>query len=164
MNVSICPDCQAPISEVDGPTHEYMGAPAGCWKIFGDVLEKEYSDREYWRVHRLTVDSYAAQHASGDDPRQLQSVTVHLIALYLSLEMKLSEDQVRITMKKFIHNNKNRFQRFEGPSFDGLLNIGDVVKARDSKEHCQLVEKWASDVWSAWHEKHDFIRALIPAI
>src|SRR4051812_41313815 len=113
-----CPDCNAPIhdscsgsgSDSDGPTHEYMGAPAGCWKIFGDVLAKEYSDREYWKVHRLTVDAYAAQHPSGDDPRQIQSVMVHLLALHLTLDKKLPEDKVRKTMDFVIKTHKGQFQ------------------------------------------------------
>lgn len=68
-----CPDCLAAIPATGGPVHAYIPAPPGCWALYGEVLAREYSDRALWPTHRLTVDAYAAQHPSGDDPRQLQS-------------------------------------------------------------------------------------------
>jgi hypothetical protein len=164
MNLTICPDCNAPISNLDGPTHEYMGAPAGCWKIFGEVLAREYSDREYWAVHRLTVDAYAAQHASGDDPRQVQSVTVHLLALYLTLDRGLPEDEARKIMELTIQRTKSSFQKLEKPSFVGILNVSDIAKAKTAAEHKRLVTEWAQQVWSAWQPAHTLICSLTSTI
>jgi len=161
MKLTICPDCSAPISDIDGPTHEYMGAPAGCWKTYVEVLAKEYSDREYWAVHRLTVDAYAAQHASGDDPRQLQSVTIHLLALYLTFECGLPEDQVRKKMEVVIQRNKGKFPKLKKPLSVETLNVSDVARARDATEHQQLVTAWARQVWLTWEPVRPQLLALL---
>jgi hypothetical protein len=158
-----CPECGTLMSNLDaeGPVHEYLSAPAGCWKIFSDVMAKEYSDREYWRVHRLTVDAYAAQHASGDDPRQIQSVAVHLLALHLTLDKKLEEAHVRGTMEAVIQKYKNRFPVLEKPPLIGILNIGDIAGAKNAFEHQRIVFEWANQVWSAWRPAHGLIHSLV---
>ncbi len=71
-----CPGCGGSFDVSDGPTHRYLGASPGCWAVYGEVLAKEYSDAAYYRVHRLTVDAYSAQHPvqrnilAGVQPRQ----------------------------------------------------------------------------------------------
>ena len=136
------------MAEEDGgrPLHEYMSAPAGCWKVFNDVLAKEYSDRDYWKVHRMTVDAYAAQHASGKDPRQTQSVVVHLLALYLTIEKKVEEAKVRKTMEFIIARHEDSFPVLDKPELNGILNVSDVVKAKDANEHQRIVNEWARQV------------------
>lgn len=64
-----CIGCGALVPQVDGPTHRYMGSSPGCWHVYGEVLSREYSDRSFGALHRLTVDSYAVQHP-GAHPRK----------------------------------------------------------------------------------------------
>ncbi|MCP5049599.1 MAG: hypothetical protein GY940_20685 [bacterium] len=59
-NMAPCFSCGAPVPEIEGPVHRYMDSSPGCWKIFGEVLAREYSNAAYARYHRLTVDAYAA--------------------------------------------------------------------------------------------------------
>ena len=47
-----CVGCGAVVPDIDGSTHPYIGASAGCWEIYGQVLAKEY---RYPPVHRLIV-------------------------------------------------------------------------------------------------------------
>ena len=157
---AVCPYCNAAVPVCDGPTHEYIVTSSGCWKIFGDVLAREYNDRDFWKVHRFTVDTYAAQHASGDDPRQLQSVTVHLVSLYLLIERELSEDQVRKVMEVVIQKMKGKFRKLAMPSFSRALKVSDVLKATNATEHQALVKKWSIDVWNAWKDEHEYIRQI----
>lgn len=56
-----------------GPTHAHVTTSPECWKLFA----RSAPDLGY----RLLSDTYMAQHPDGDDPRQLQSVAVHLITL-----------------------------------------------------------------------------------
>lgn len=81
-----CAGCGAPVPKIDGSTHRYLGALPGCWAVFGEVLEGEYGDRRYWPAHRLTVGAYAVQRPGESPTQAIQSVALHLISLYLSLE------------------------------------------------------------------------------
>ena len=84
---------------VDGPTHRYIGASAGCWALYGEVLAREYGDYAlYVPVHRLTVDAYAAQHPGEASRRAVQSVAVHLIRLHFRLERDLPHTQANALM------------------------------------------------------------------
>ena len=67
--VETCPGCGAAFPASDGPTHDYIGASAGCWAVYGDVLAREYSDHRFFRVHQLSVDAYSAQHPGGASRR-----------------------------------------------------------------------------------------------
>ena len=33
-----CSGCGAAVAEGDGPTHDYLGASAGCFALFGEYL------------------------------------------------------------------------------------------------------------------------------
>lgn len=88
-NLRPCVGCGALVPEIEGPTHRYLGAPPGCWAVYGEVLEKEYGDcSRYALNHRLTVD--AAQHPGVPSPQSIQSVAVHLIRLYLERGLRPS--------------------------------------------------------------------------
>ncbi len=50
--------------------HPYIGAIAECWDVYGDILNKEFSDPAYFKVHRTTVDAYGAQHIGNHDDRR----------------------------------------------------------------------------------------------
>jgi hypothetical protein len=39
-----CPGYEVLVPEIDGPTHRYIGASAGCWAAYGKLLEKEAGD------------------------------------------------------------------------------------------------------------------------
>lgn len=55
----------------------------------------------------------------GGDPRQVESVTVYLVALYLTIEKKMPEEKVNKAMEYLIQKHKRRFQKLDKPSFRG---------------------------------------------
>jgi len=57
-----CEGCGISLADSEGPIHSYMLSSPACWKLYTEVLAREYSDEIYWKVHRLTVDAYAIQH------------------------------------------------------------------------------------------------------
>jgi hypothetical protein len=69
------------VPDVEGPVHRYLESSPGCWRLYGEVLAREYSDLAFWAAHRLTVDSYAVQHPGRSSPQTIQSVCVHLLSL-----------------------------------------------------------------------------------
>ena len=86
-----CIGCGGIMPQMDGPTHRYLESSPGCWHVYGQVLAREYSDRAFGALHRLTVDGYYdPQHPGRLSPQTIQSVCVHLISLYLVLELGLS--------------------------------------------------------------------------
>jgi hypothetical protein len=152
-----CPGCCALFPDVDGPTHAHIGASPGCWKVYGEVLAKEFTDPQYFLVHRLTVDTYAAQHPGVPGRRSAQSVTVHLVALYLILEKELDSNFVTKKLGQLIRQKNKQFEWLTPPQDLGDVTIADVWKAKDATEHVELVHQWAGSVWTAWREHHKTI-------
>jgi hypothetical protein len=156
MNKKIkCYGCGAPVEDIEGPVHRYVGAPAGCWKIFTEVLAKEYSDYILLeQTHRLTVDAYAVQHPGKPSRQAIQSVNVHLMRLYLGLEKNITGKEANDAMKK-IAGRKHNFTWLTPPELNGTITVIDVSKAGSLEEHKRLVKKWARSVWDAWKEHHE---------
>ena len=155
-----CPDCKADVPEIEGPTHAYFGANAGCWKAYCEILEKEYSNPLYMKVHRLTVDAYAAQHPGKKEPRAAQSVNVHFVALYLILEKQKSFEVATKALGRLVEKKNHKFTWLPPPEIIGDLNVTDVGSATTPEEHSQRVHAWAKSVWQAWHLHHKEIETL----
>lgn len=155
---------------MDGPTHPYIGSAPGCWALYGEVLGREYGEFNYPDVHRLCVDTYAVQHprpisAGGDNPSEslnrkaIQSVAVHLVAIYYTLERGLNSQQALNAIRRLVAAG-NSYQELDPPSFAGCLTIVDVARppAVDVEEHSKRVRAWAESVWQAWSAHHDTVR------
>lgn len=167
MKSKLCPDCRALVPDTEGPTHPYLGASAGCWGLYGEVLAREYCDFRYAKVHRLTVDAYAAQHPGRPDRRSAQSVSVHLVALHLVLEARFPLDQATKALSGLVRSSKRlkrRFDWLEPPRNLGGLTVLDIHAAGDAQTHCDRVLDWARCVWRAWEPHHDRIQSLAKSL
>lgn len=153
-----CPDCGALTPAVDGPTHPYLGASAGCWAVAGQVLAREYEDyARYAPTHRLGVSAYPAQHPGVPSPQAIASVGMHLIRLHLLLERDLKADNANAAIVWASRRNRD-FVWLAPPSSLGELTIMHVLEARNPAEHMQRVGEWARSVWEAWSPHHETIR------
>lgn len=152
-----CPGCGAVFPLIEGPTHRYIGASAGCWAIFGEVLAREYEDVGYWRVHRLTVDAYAAQHPGVPSPQSIRSVAIHLLGLYVSIEQGASLGQVGKVLERAA-GRRTEYIWLPPPASPGDVTVLDVHAAADAEEHADRVWRWAKSVWEAWAAHHATIR------
>lgn len=159
-NLIHCPDCKGLVPDIEGPVHAYIGGSAGCWKIYGEVLAKDYSDPAYFKVHRLTVDAYMAQHPGKPTAQSIQSVNVHLIALYLIFEKNYSFDAARKAIVVIIKKKKGQFVWLTPPKDPGAITVVDVVQARNEYEHEEKIMAWARSVWQAWSHYHSIIFEL----
>ena len=149
----------------------YGVASAECIAAFCDVLGKEQEWAGYPPIHRLFIDAYAVQHPPhreiqeklGIDQRlidaSIQSIVIHLIALYLAFEKKLPLQSISKQMAHILDSKvKLEELQLEAPSHLGGLTIVNIQKAANFKEYEKLVEQWALVSWNAWKKHHDTIR------
>ena len=154
-----CVGCGAPVPAESGPAHRYIGASPGCWRLYGEVLGREYEDyARFAPVHRLTVDAYAAQHPGEPSPQSIGSVGVHLVRLHLQLERGLPHDRANDAMLEISSRLKKNFVWLEPPASLGDATVLDVLDAREPEEHIERVREWAASVWGAWAPHHETVR------
>lgn len=149
-----CPWCRGYFPETYGPVHEYIESSPGCWKAYCDVLAREYENySRTHEIHRLTVDTYAAQHPGIPGRKSTQSVWGHLVSLYCVLEMGFSGRLARDKLGKFVLQ-KRPLEWLTPPHFDQTINVGLVAQANTLDEHISMVRSWSESVWGAWREKY----------
>jgi hypothetical protein len=141
-----------------GPTHRYVESSPACWRLFGEVLAREYSDARYRAIHRLTVDAYAAQHPGRESPQSTQSVALHPISLCLVLEQGWPPARATPAMQRAAKREKE-FWWLERPAQLGAVTVADVHGTSTPQEHEVEVRRWAEAVWEAWARHHASVRA-----
>jgi hypothetical protein len=137
------------------PPHE--GTSPGCWGLYGDILAREYGEWGYPAIHRLTLDTYGAQHPGARSPKAVQSMAVHLIAMYLALEHEVASKRIPAEIGRVVVD-LTAFHWLEPPSLEGQRTVADVAGARNLREHQARVKWWARSVWEAWSDHHETIR------
>ncbi|MEA2998751.1 MAG: hypothetical protein QOK17_584 [Sphingomonadales bacterium] len=152
-----CPGCGRLYPRTDGPTHAYIGASAGCWARYGELLALEYGDSRLMRWHRLTVDVYAAQHPGVPERRSAQSVHVHLAGLYLSLERGLDPPAVAWAMQRLADGRTHGW--LEPPPLATAIGVPELIEAAGGPHYGERARAWAEAVWQAWAPHHAAIRA-----
>ncbi len=162
MKTCTCFSCGGEYPDIEGAVHPYMKSSPGCWAVYGEVLAREYSNPDYFEVHRLTVDAYAVQHPGSTDRQSIQSIGVHLIRLCLFLEHGLTAENANDAMLE-AGKYKHTFKWLEPPKSLGNITAADVYKAKNIEEHKSIVRAWAQSTWDAWSKHHDTIRTWLPA-
>jgi hypothetical protein len=130
-----------------------MLSSPGCWAAYCALLAREYEDRAYRTMHRLTVDAYAVQHPGEDTSQARNSVGIHLSRLALILVRGWPIERANNAMVA-ISAMKMHYPWLTPPQNRGELTVREVLQARNSAEHHVAVRRWAKSVWEAWHEYH----------
>lgn len=162
-----CFACGAPVLNIEGDCHAYMLAAPGCWAMFTEVMEREYSDARFQRGHQFAVDAYACQHVGqADDQRAINSVYIHLAALYSFFEKGLSQAELPVLRNKFSQYYKDRspLTPLEPPPSFGPYTVFDLWDKEDPNLLVEITKKWAAATWYAWAHQHERIAALVQAI
>ncbi|MEM6735706.1 MAG: DUF5946 family protein [Bacteroidota bacterium] len=152
-----CFSCGAKSLNFEGDGHEYMLASAGCYEMFNEVLEKEYSDFRYSKAHHYTVDSYAVQHPGEPlNQKAINSVGIHLVSLYFLLEEQYDLAKSAKIKMEFAQFNKTKgiIHAIKRPEkFDGIT-IFEIWDNENPDEHFDLCKQWALDSWTSWKNHH----------
>lgn len=158
----ICPACGYE-GHHDGPAHAYMSPSPACWARYGQVLAREFSDREYWASHRLLTDAYCGHHSIGEDRRARQSLYIHMAGLMLHFEDEV-DGPVIVDFLRRAAKSGHAFPALEMPDASPLVSFDGVHSARSAAEHVDAVAAYASAVFEAWTPHHSVFRALIEEV
>ena len=123
------------------------------------MLAREYGDPAYFRLHQVTVDTYAVQHPGVPERRSIQSVALHLITLCLFVEEGADPAEGPKLHKRLA--KQSSFHWLEPPRPNRRLTVADVLQAQTPAEHERMVEAWARAVWAAWEPHHATVRGWI---
>jgi hypothetical protein len=152
MELNPCPGCGGHFKISEGDSHRYIGATPGCWAVFHAVLEREYSDPAYAVYHNRTVDAYAVQHPGTPSPQSTQSVGVHLLGLYLAIELGL--DSLFITKLMGRALDEIAFHWLTPPTEPHTYTIQYVYESENAEDHVARVKSYSYSIWSAWKDHH----------
>lgn len=153
-----CFSCGGLAPDIEGPSHKYMLSSPGCWEVYGRLLARDYQEYGYPAAHRLSVDAYAVQHPGKPMRQAIQSVAVHLIGLYYSLERGLSPEQVTKAIGRTTQFS-DRFVWLEPPALMGSITVVDAAEAGNLEAYQKAAREWAESAWEAWSSHHDRVRS-----
>lgn len=179
-HTSTCPGCGVALPITNYPASNPYGVTSSeCRQKFDEILVKEQTLFHYPDAHRLIIDAYLTQHPRRkalQDEQQIsqrlqnasvQSIAIHLTALYCALELKLPLASIASIMNKVLtHMNKigATFPELEPPHDLGKIRVTDVYDKVFAQEIVTLPEyeeiayAWARSSWDAWQAHHDTIR------
>lgn len=153
-----CPGCGAVAPAPAGAAPPQLLASPGCWSVYGDVVGREHGEWGNPPIHRLTLDSYAAQHPGPEGSRRAGAATAgHLIALHLWIERGIEAGRIQRELGRVVVSPSD-FHWLSPPPAGSALTVLDVVGASTFKGHEARVERWARSVWESWSDHHDTIR------
>ena len=89
-DASNCPHCGA----------EGVGGEEGCNEIFQEVIGREISRPELFKIHRLTVDSYSLQHPD-QYMKSAKSAVAHLVGMCWAMEER-DDPSVSMAISRFL--------------------------------------------------------------
>jgi Family of unknown function (DUF5946) len=145
-----CPGCGLVTPVSTGPTHPYIGASAGCWERYGELLACGVGGQ-------LVADTYAAEHPGTEEHRSAQSVAVHVMSMCARLERSLPGDRAVELIRRALAANR-RWSWLPHDLPIGTATVADVLLDKRS------IPEWAADVWQAWAPHHETIRCWLDEV
>lgn len=173
-----CPGCKSILPISDYPADNRYGVLSPeCRQMFDEIIIKE---GEFGlSVHRLIIDSYSIQHPPHEEIQKelkinqrfidasVQSIAIHLIALYCAFEKKMELNKITKVMDHILTSMSKQNATFENltpPSDLGnikTVDIRNILYSSDEitlKDYEQLIWKWAYSAWNAWALQHNKVR------
>ena len=129
----------------------------GCQKLFERLVERDFSDVRYGRVHGLVVDCYCLQHparycVSG------KSFAAHLCGLCERLEGDAGYGEHDERLRRWLDGDRRPDKPAELPAFRGAVTIAEVLAADAPETHILTAERWARAIWEAYAPFHPLAR------
>lgn len=148
MAREICPGCGIELEHVEIGMHPYIGASPGCWARYNELHAQQYQGFGALTPVRV-IDAYCVQHHGIAERRAIQSVNVHLMALYLQLERGYAESQVNTALRRVLQI-ADGFTWLEPPIPNGTMTVADILQAQTADDQARAIESYARDIWRAW--------------
>ena len=158
-----CYGCGTLVLDVDGPTHRYIGASAGCWALYGEVLARGAGDPRFGDPGMLISNSYAVQHPGSPGPQAIQSVAVHLIGLYAILGLGYHGRRMVDVLRRAA-DGSHHFRWLEPPTTHYPVTIRSVYAAVEPDAHHAAAHAMAETTWATWQKYHAQIAAWAVAV
>ena len=160
---SACPGCGHIGPVEDGAVHPYMLASPRRWRMFGELMAREYETAELMSTHYLGVDAYAAQHpGDGADRRARQSVWIHLAGLYAVLRAN-REPAYRYDLLRRLASARDDFP--PPPNHEPfLLTAADISSDQPTEDHVASMRGWAEATLGAYEKATPDLAAQLLAL
>ena len=157
-----CVGCGATLPGGDGPVHAYMVSAPGCWERYCSLEEWKsgLSGAESIGIVQDLVDSFAVQHATSTDRRNVQSVAVHPTSLCAGLERGFTGRERRRQIGRRVGRDYPALE--PAPDTFGVTISG--VAAVPVTERPSTVGQLAVASWSAWSAHHGTVRAFLASL
>jgi hypothetical protein len=156
----VCEGCGAQVPDISGPAHAYMTSSPGCWALHGDLVAAGISLGAGGDASQLRTDAYAAQHATNPDPRNRQSVAVHIMSLCATFELGLEPGRTTQLIGAWTHR-AGGYPDLISTQRHGSLTVVDAVEAAEALGYEEAMRRWARSVWDGWGPEHAAIRKLL---
>lgn len=165
-----CPGCKAEFPEMEGPIWQYGVTSPGCWQAYTTLLGYERDTLGFPEENRLIVDAYAIQHPQNLELQRslgitqrlidasIQSVAVHLIALYAAFEKGIPLTQITPLIARIL-TQKPQFEILEPPETLGSLTVKDFSTSMTKQEYQAFAYAWAQSAWQAWNIHHAKVKS-----
>jgi hypothetical protein len=156
VTLEACPGCGERLPAIDGATHPYVGASSACWTRFAELSATLPGAGTPLR--RLVTDAYMVQHPGVPERRAIQSVGVHLVALYLVLERDLPPVDVSPALQRML-SRPPAWRWLDPPVPNGPTALGDLAAAVSLPAPAlrDAIEAYVRAVWWSWAAYHDVV-------
>ena len=152
-----CPGCDLEMPKGPNLYDGYYNASPECVSVYNEVLGTEFGHLLLFaKVHQLTVDAYAVQHAGA--AHKDKSVCVHLVGLHLAIDHGIQSREIAPYLQR-LAKKTDAWPHFEPPVETGPLTVFDIAMA-GPEQHVEQVRAWARQLWSAWTPQHDAVADL----
>jgi len=152
-----CPGCGVRLPQSEAYPDNRYHASAECWQLYGEVTAYTLTGGDKDFIHRLAVDTYAAQHVA--EQGKPIGPAFALIGLYYACKRNYSGRQVQ-HLHMLLAQRSKTWPRFLPPANVGPVTVLDVVQAQPGAERDAALRRWAQSVWSAWCQEHEQVKTL----
>jgi len=129
-----------------------------CRLMFDEILAKEYTDFQYAKQHRLTVDTYCLQHPD-EYLGSAKSFAAHLTGICCAMQYDNDPNLLQLLQQWL--NGQKKLEKPPMLETFGPLTIAYVAQANNGIEHGNRVYAWAVSVWQAYQPYHKLAEVWI---
>ena len=129
----LCVGCRGLVPDADGPTHRYMTASPGCWRIYTELTAGALPPAPR---APLVVDAYAVTHPGVPGPQSTPSVWIHLLTLCFTLERGWPVDRA-VRLRRVGADAFDGWPWLDRPDAMGDVTAVSVRHALAEKPLCQ---------------------------